>query len=206
VSELDLSAALRPLHAAYLRRLEEMASRVPAEALLRESTTRGPDGALALGSDGLPLCFDVADLRTAETFEVRGSAPDAPAAPGGTFGAVQIDLKPGNWEALVVEMSLEGLPTDADLLDLAELVRAWAQLAAAGAFSRMGGAAAPWSGRLHSLRLEASRKALTAVLDLGTCPPEALSVLLAALDGQGRDARSVARVTFGGAESDPQNE
>jgi len=199
VGDLDLSVALGPLYLGYLRRLDEMAKRVPAAALLRESTTRGPLGELTLGADGLPLVFDVADANTKETFEVHGSTADAPAIASGSIGGVQVALEPGNWEALPLEIFFEGRPTDRDLLNLAELVRAWAVLASQGAFSALAsGPRNGWSGRLHSIKLAATHDTLSAVLDLGTSPPQALTALIGALDGVGRDSLSVARVALGG--------
>lgn len=200
MSSLDLAAALEPLYRGYLRRLDEMAARLPADALLRESTTRGPLGEIKLGPDGLPLVFDVADLRNGETFEVRGARPDAPANPGGSYGALQIDLLPGNWEALPVVCAFDGAASDRELLEAAELVRAFTLLAAGGACSHLGGSSpSPWSGRLHSVQVVASGGQITATFDLGTCPPQALAILLSAFEGSGRDSRPIVQVTIGGA-------
>jgi hypothetical protein len=206
VSGLDLATALAPLHRAYLRRLDQMAARLPAEALLRESTSRGPTGGLMFGLDGLPLVFDVADARSLETFEVRGGTVDAPAAAGGRFGQLEVELLPGNWEALPLHASFElapNAPSDAEVLELAELVRAWALIASQGGFARADGDPAPWSGRLHSMKLEAQGATLIALLDLGTCPPAALEVLLSALQGLARDGRAIAKVRLGGAAEEP---
>jgi hypothetical protein len=207
VSDLDLSAALRPLWRSYLRRLDEMAARVPEASLLREAITRDPLGQPRLGRDGLLLCFDVADALSGETFEVRGAAPDAPAAEGGRWGALDVQLLPGNWEALPLCCALEGAPRDAELLALAELIRSWAVVASHGGFALSGAErAAPWSGRVHSLRVVVEGATLTAVLDLGTCPPAALGVLLSALDGFSRDAHAIARVSLGGRADEPQDQ
>jgi hypothetical protein len=203
VSGLDVAAALRPLFREYVRRLDEMATRLPADALLRETTNRGPAGELNVGPDGLPVIYDVADLRTLETFVVHGSHPDQPAVPGGTVGKIEVDLKPGNWESLPVNCRFDGRPSDRDLLELAELIRAWALIAAQGGFAQLGGEQlGPWTGRLHAVRFTANIDELTAILDLGTCPPGAVAVLLAALDGFGRDARPVAKVVSGGPAMD----
>ena len=204
MSDLDVARALAPLYREYLRRLDEMASRLPAEALLREATTRGPDGSLAAGPGGFTLVFDVADLRTQETFEVRGATPDAPTAAGGQVGHLQIELLPGNWEALPIACRFDVPPSDAEVVALADLIRAWALVAAQGGFARAAPPEPrpPASGRLHSLRLSVKEKTTTATVDLGTCPPEALAVLLSALDGYGRDAFPLARVTLGGPPED----
>ncbi len=196
MTRAELAAVFEPLHRNYLRRLDEMAARVPPGDLLRESTTRGPDGGLLLGADGLPCIFDVANARTAETFEVRGAAPDALAGGGGAFGSLEVQLLPGNWEALPLACTFTVVPTQDELLDLADLVRGWAQLAAQGAFAEP--SCAPWSGRLHSVRFFIEPAALSAVLDMGSCPPAALGVLVAALEGRNRDATSIDRVVLGG--------
>jgi len=189
-----IAAALEPLYRAYLRRLDEMAARLPAEALLRESTTRAADGGVALGPGGLPMIFDVADSRGGETFEVCGAAPDQPALRQARQGGIEVEAGPGNWEALPVACTLEEAG-DADLLALADLFRAWALLASSGAFAA--GAPAPWSGRLHGVRIELGGAGLVATLDLGTCPPRALEALVAALDGFGRDHARLTRVAIG---------
>src|SRR6266851_3677282 len=62
---MTLAEALEPLYRSYLRRLEEMAARLPPQALLTETVSRGDDGRLAASDDGLPLRFDVADARHA---------------------------------------------------------------------------------------------------------------------------------------------
>ena len=64
---MTLSEALEPLYRGYLRRLEEMVSRLPEGAALTERTTRGDDGKLVLGNGGLPVRFDVADARDGDT-------------------------------------------------------------------------------------------------------------------------------------------
>ncbi len=200
MSPLDLGAALEPLYRAYLARLDVMAARLPAEVLLRESTTRNPDGSLTLGKDGLPLVFDVANRDTGETFEVRGKSPDLPLLAAARVGALQIDLLPGNWEALPVICKFEAAPRAQEQLELAELIRSFALVAAQGGYARCGGGEppAPWSGRLHSLRVAADELTMTAVLDLGTCPPAAVAVLVSALEGLGRDLTTIERVTLGG--------
>ena len=195
---MGVGSALEPLYLAYLRRLEEMAARVPAEALLRESTTCNPDGSVTLGRDGLPLIFDVADKSTRETYEVRGAVADEPRVAAGRVGAVEVAFARGNWEALPVACVFEQPPSRRDLSELADLIRSWALLAAQGGFSRLGGEPRlPWTGRLHSLRVEVEGATMTAVLDLGTCPPAALEVLVLALDGFGRDRCSIAQVAIG---------
>lgn len=206
---MSLVQALEPLYRSYLRRLDEMAARVPAGQLLVEATTRGADGALVLGTDGLPLRFDVADAGTGETFEVRGSRPDAPALAETRLGRLSLRLEPGNWESLPVTCAFDGPPLADDAEAIADLVRGWAYLAAYGGFagsapSRGTPGADRWSGRLHSLTIELVDNELRAVLDLGTCPPLGLEVLCSALAAFGEDRAPLAHATIGGRAPEPQ--
>ena len=214
-----LSRALQPLYRGYLRRLDEMAARVPEGALACEATTWDDNGRLLLGADGFPLCFDVVDRRSGETFEVRGAKADAPGAAEVQFGALNLRLLPGNWEALPLACAFDGRPVREDAEALANLVRAWALVAAHGGFASQREArgtegADRWSGRLHSLSIElytepsseresaiSGRLAsdeLRALFDLGTCPPAALEPLFEALASFGRDRAPIARATLGG--------
>lgn len=204
MTPLELAAALEPLHRAYLRRLDEMVARLPRETTLREATTRGPDGRLAMGDDGLALCFDVADSVSGETFEVRGATPDAPASDGGAWGALSVKLLPGNWEALPIACEFSDKPRDADVLELAELIRAWSLVCAMGAFARFAPEPSGWSGRLHSLRVEQQAAVVRATLDMGSLPPIAVAALLSALEGLGRDTLPLVGVTIGGPADEPE--
>jgi hypothetical protein len=191
-----LAEALAPLYLAHLRRLDEMASRVAPEALLREATTRDDGGEVVLGPGGLPLRFDVADGKTGSTFEVRSARYDAPAVTSLRFGALEVALEPGCWEALPVRCRFARPPLEGDASALGSLLQSFAELGQHGAFAP--GAAAPWSGRLHSVALEASGAEVAAIFDLGSAPPAALEVLLRALDGFGRERAHLAAVTIGG--------
>ena len=200
---MTLSQALEPLYRSYLRRLDEMAARLPPDSVLVEATTRGDDGRLLLGDDGLPRRFDVADARTGETFEVRGARPDAPAAKDARIGRLEVRLEPGNWEALPIVCAFDGEPLTDDAEAMAGLLRGWAHLAAYGGFAQSapqrGTAGADrWSGRLHSLAIELVDNELRCVVDLGTCPPAALESLCTALAAFGNDRAPLAHATLGG--------
>jgi hypothetical protein len=197
LQEGGLAAALGPLHRAYLRRLDEMAGRVEAPALLREPTTRDENGRMVLGADGFALRFDVADGKTGSTFEVRSARYDAPAADRLLVGMLEVELKPGCWEALPVTCRFDGAPLPEDAAALTGLLRAFAELGHHGAFSPRG-AQTPWLGRIHGVQVEAGGDEVTAVYDLGSAPPEALEVLVRALDGFGVDRAPLAKVTLGG--------
>ena len=193
-----LTAALDPLYRAYLRRLDEMAARVPVNGLLREATTRDERGHLVLGADGFARRFDVADAQSGATFEVRSALLDAPAAGRLLVGTLEVELKPGSWEALPVCCRFDGEPVAEDGAALTGLLRAFAELGHHGAFSARE-QARPWSGRVHGVQVLADGEEITAVYDLGSAPPPALEVLLLALDGFGRDRAPLAKVIIGGA-------
>ncbi len=200
---MTLAEALEPLYRSYLRRLDEMAARLPAEALLTERTTRGEDGRLALGEDALPLRFDVADARDGHTWEVHGAHPDAPAASGVRVGRAEVRLAPGNWEELPVVCVFDGEPLPDDATALADLLRGFAILAWHGAFSaarpaRGAPGADRWTGRLHAVSIVLRENELWAVYDLGTCPPAALETLCAAISGYCEDRVPLAHVRIGG--------
>jgi len=201
-AQTDLAQALAPLYREYRRRLDEMATRVKPEALLREATTRDDGGLLVCGSDGFPLRFDVADNETGSTFEVRSARYDEPAAKRVRVGALEVELLAGCWEALAVDCRFDGTPVAEDAVALASLLRAFAELGHHGAFSARG-AAEPWSGRVHAVAVTVAGPSVVALYDLGSCPPDALDVLLRALDGFGRDRAPLARVVIGGAPPDP---
>src|SRR5258708_24059895 len=95
---MGVAEALEPLYRSYLRRLDEMAARLLAEAVLTERTTRGEDGRLVMGAGGLPLRFDVADARDGHTYEVHGAHADEPAAAQVRVGRVEVRLEAGDWE------------------------------------------------------------------------------------------------------------
>jgi hypothetical protein len=192
-----VAQALAPLHAGYLRRLGEMAARVPPAALLREATTRDGAGLLVLGADGFPLRFDVADAVSGETFEVRSGTLDSPSASRLVVGRLTVELLPGAWEALRVVCRFDGVPLEEDARALAGLFHAFAALGVHGGYSARE-AAAPWSGRVHGLQLEIEGEEVTAVIDLGTCPPQALAQLVRALDRFGQERAPLARVSLGG--------
>ena len=200
---MTLLEALEPLYRSYLRRLDEMAARLPPDAVLAEATTRSDHGRLLLGDDGLPRRFDVADARSGETFEVRGARPDAPAATDARIGRLEIRLLPGNWEVLPIVCAFDGEPVSDDAEAIAELLRGWAYLAAYGGFaqaapSRGTAGAGRWSGRLHSIAIELVENELRCVVDLGSCPPAALESLCAALAAFGDDRAPLAHATLGG--------
>jgi hypothetical protein len=201
---MTLSQALDPLYRSYLRRLDEMAARLPEGTALLEATTRGDDGKLVPGKDGLPLRFDVADARSGETFEVRGARPDAPAAAEVQLERLAVRLAGGNWEALPLVCAFDGEPLAEDAEALADLVRSWAFFAAYGGFAHgMPARGAPggdgWQGKLHSVAIELHDNELRVLLDLGTCPPLGVEALCAALAAFGDDRQPLAHVTVGGA-------
>ncbi|HEY4769041.1 MAG TPA: hypothetical protein VIH51_00400, partial [Myxococcales bacterium] len=173
---MTLAEALEPLYRSYLRRLDEMVARLPDGAALTERTTPAVDGRLALGGDGLPLRFDVADARDGHTYEVHGARPDAPLAGEVLVGGLRVRLDPGNWEELPVVCAFEREPSPDEVEALADLLRGFALVAWYGGFS---GAqrADRWTGRAHGVRIELRRDELWAVLDLGTCPPAAMEAL-----------------------------
>ena len=201
--ESELSRALAPLYREYLRRLEEMAARVKHTALLREPTTRDEAGLLVFGDDGFPLRFDLADNETGSTFEVRSARDDAPALAQLRVGALEVELKPGSWEALRIDCRFDGAPVPEDAVALASLLRAFAELGHTGAFIERRDAQL-WSGRIHSFSVKVDGPSICATFDLGSCPPAALDVLLRALDGFGRDRAPIARVIIGGPAADPK--
>ena len=200
---MTLAEALEPLYRSYLRRLDEMAARVPAETLLTERTTRGDDGRLIAGDGGLPLRFDVADGRDGHTYEVHGAHPDAPAAAEVRVGLVEVRLSPGNWEELPVVCVFDGEPLREDAEELAGLLRGFAAFAWYGGFA---GARPPrgtpgadrWTGRAHALRIELRENEVWAVFDLGSCPPAAVEGLCAALSGFSEERVPMAYVRIGG--------
>ncbi len=202
-SPTPLARALEPLYRAYLRRLDEMAARLPTDALACELTARDDEGKLLLGDDGFPVLFDVADRQSGETFEVRGAKADAPAASEVQVGSLRLRLLPGNWEAMPLACAFDGTPLPEDAEELANLIRAWALLAAHGGLAGQGeprgtNGADRWSGRVHSLSIELIGDELRALLDLGTCPPAGLESLALALASFGRDRAPIARATLGG--------
>ena len=203
LAAMTLAEALEPLYRSYLRRLDEMAARVPQEALLAEAVTRGEDGRIVPGEDGLPLRFDVADGQSGQTFEVHGTKADPPAAVEVQVGRVQVRLAPGNWEELPVVLVFDGEPLAKDAEEAADVLRAFAVVAAHAGFAPQREArgtpgAGRWSGRLHSLRLDLREQELWGVFDLGTCPPAALETLCAALSGYSEERVPLAYVRIGG--------
>jgi hypothetical protein len=196
---VDVPGALEPLYRNYLRRLDEMVSRIGEEAALREATVRGADGSVVLSAEGLPRRFDVASSTTSETFEVHGAHPDEPAARDLVAGHVPVRIEPGNWESLPVACGFAGEPRDEDAAALADLLRSWAFLAGAGGFAvRRPPDAVRWSGRLHSIAVSLRGPEVVALLDLGTCPPAAFEPLLAAIGDFGRERAPIGRVLLGG--------
>jgi hypothetical protein len=199
---VDLARALEPLYRNYLRRLDEMAARVGG-GVLREPVMRDGHGRILLGEGGLPRRFDVASSATGETFEVHGARADDPAARELTFGGVAVRIAPGNWEEFPVACAFAsaagGSPqiSDDDAAAFADVLRSWAALAAAGGFASQRDPDR-WSGRLHGIAVSLSGPRIVAVCDLGTCPPESLESLLAAIAAFGRERRSVVRVEMGG--------
>jgi len=201
--ESPLARALAPLHREYVRRLDEMAARVAPASLLREATTRDDaSNQLITGTDGFPLCFDVADNDTGSTFEVRSARYDEPGEKLVRVGALNVELKAGCWESMTVDCRFDGSPVAEDAVALASLLRAFAELGTLGAFSARG-AADPWSGRIHAFSVHVSGSSIAALYDLGSCPPSALDVLMRALDGFGRDRAPLAKVILGGPPPDP---
>lgn len=196
---MDLARALDPLYRNYLRRLEEMAARV-GDGVLREPVARDDEGRILLGEGGLPRRFDVASSSTGETFEVHGARADEPSARELRFGGVAVRIAPGNWEEFCVSCTLDARHSSQQRADdgaaLAEILRSWAALAAAGGFAPRD--ADRWSGRLHAIAVSQREEEIVAVCDLGTCPPEALESLLAALCAFGRERGRIARVQLGG--------
>ncbi|HUJ29197.1 MAG TPA: hypothetical protein VLW85_24425 [Myxococcales bacterium] len=200
---MTLAEALEPLHRSYLRRLDEMAARLPPEALLTERTTRGADGRLVLGEDGLPLRFDVADARDGHTYEVHGARQDAPASRQVQVGEIEVRLEPGNWEELPVACVFDGEPLPEDSEAVAELLRAFAVLAWHGAFSalqppRGTPQADRWLGAAHGVKVTLEENEIRGVYDLGSCPPAALEALCLALSGFAVERVPVAYVRIGG--------
>jgi len=200
---MTVAEALEPLYRSYLRRLDEMAARLPTEALLTERTTRGADGRLAMGPDGLPLRFDVADGRDGHTYEVHGAHADEPAAAQVQVGRVQVRLLPGNWEELPVACVFDGEPLQEDAEELADLLRGFAIFGWYGGFASLrparGTAGADrWSGRAHALHVELLENELWGVYDMGTCPPAAVEALCHALSGYAEERVPLAYVRIGG--------
>ncbi|MCA1826192.1 MAG: hypothetical protein ABR567_09600 [Myxococcales bacterium] len=186
-----------------MRRLDEMAARLPSEALLTERTTRGDDGRLVAGEDGLALRFDVADARDGHTYEVHGAHPDAPAATEIRVGLVEVRLEAGNWEDLPVVCAFDGEPLAEDAADLAGLLRGFAAFAWYGGFAgsrpaRGTPGADRWTGRAHSVKVEMRENEVWGVFDLGTCPPAAVEALCAALSGFSEERVPMAYVRIGG--------
>jgi hypothetical protein len=196
---VKLSEALEPLYRNYLRRLDEMASRIGTGALLREASTRDAEARLVRDEAGFPRRFDVADSASSETFEVHGAHPDAPAAGEVEVAGLGFRLQPGNWEELPVLCSFRIEPEADDAGALADLIRSWAVVSSAGGFAPADRGL--WSGRLHSARFSLRGAGVRAVLDLGTCPPAALDSLAAALADFGRDRAPLGLVEIGGPAS-----
>jgi hypothetical protein len=194
---MTLAEALEPLYRSYLRRLDEMVARLPDGAVLTERTTPAVDGRLALGGDGLPLRFDVADARDGHTYEVHGARPDAPLATEVPVAGLLVRVDPGNWEELPVVCAFEREPSPEEVEALADLLRGFVTVAWYGGFS---GAQRTdrWTGRAHGVRIELRRDELWAVLDLGTCPPAAVEALCAALGGYADQRALLASVRIGG--------
>ncbi|HZX93788.1 MAG TPA: hypothetical protein VFE90_04685 [Myxococcales bacterium] len=200
---MTLAEALEPLYRNYLRRLDEMVARLPEGVALTEQTTRGDDGRLALGEDGLALRFDVADARDGHTWEVHGAHPDEPLATQLRAGLVEVRLEPGNWEELPVVCAFDGAPLPDDAEELADLLRGFAILSWYGGFA---GALPPrgtpgadhWLGRAHGVRVQLRENELWAIYDLGTCPPAALDSLCTALSGYSDSRVPLAHIRIGG--------
>jgi hypothetical protein len=195
---VTLAEALEPLYRGYLRRLDEMVSRLPEGAALTERVPRDEDGKTAAGGAGLPLRLDVADARDGHTYEVHGARPDAPLAPEVRVANLHVRLLPGNWEELPVVCAFANEPSPEDVEELADLIRGFASVAWHGGFAAPRDAAARWLGRAHGVRMELRGRELWAILDAGTCPPPAVEVLCAALSGYGEDRASLASVRIGG--------
>jgi len=201
---VTLAEALEPLHRGYLRRLDEMAARLPADALLTEHTTRGGDGKLILGEDGLPLRFDVADARDGHTYEVHGARTDEPAAAQVQVGSIDVRLVPGNWEELPVVCVFDGEPLPEDAEALAELLRAFAVFGWYGGFAALRPPrgtpdADRWLGCAHGVNVVLRENEVWAVYDLGSAPPAAVEALCLALSGYAEQRVPLAYVRIGGA-------
>jgi hypothetical protein len=196
---VTLAEALQPLYSSYLRRLDEMVARLPEGVALTERTTRGEDGRLVLGDDGLPLRFDVADSRDGHTYEVHGARPDAPEAETLRVGRVELRLSPGNWEELRVACVFDHRPLPEDAEELADLLRGFAIFSWYGGFAGARRAGEDrWKGGAHALRVQLVENELRAVFDLGTCPPVAVEALCAALSGFCEERVPMAYVRIGG--------
>jgi hypothetical protein len=194
---MTLQEALEPLYRGYLRRLEEMVARLPEGAALTERTTRTDEGRLAMGADGLPLRFDVADARDGHNYEVHGAKADAPLAKEVRVAGLLVRLEPGNWEELSLVCAFETDPSDDDTEALVDLLRAFIVVGWYGGFAGRP-LTSRWSGRSHGIRLEHLGRQLSASLDLGTCPPAAVEALCAALSGYAQERVPLAHVRFGG--------
>jgi len=192
---MTAAEALEPLYRGYLRRLDEMVARLPPEAALTERTTRGDDGRLSLGPDGLPLRFDVADARDGHTYEVHGARQDEPLASEIDVAGLAVRLEPGNWEELPVVCAFEGEPSAEDVEALADLLRAFTVVAWHGGFAVA--SSGRWTGRAHGGRVEMRGNELWGILDLGSCPGSAIDALCGALAGYSRE-RVGLRVRIGG--------
>jgi hypothetical protein len=193
---VTLAEALEPLYRSYLRRLSEMVARLPEGAALTERSTRGGDGRLVRGDDGLPLRFDVADARDGHTYEVHGARPDSPAAEAVRVGRLDVLVAPGNWEELQLSCVFAGAPPAEDAEDLAELLRGFALFAWYGGFP---GAIPPWKSSAHSVRVQLAGNELRASFDLGTCPPSGVEQLCRALSGFCDERLPMACVRIGGS-------
>ncbi|HEX4381737.1 MAG TPA: hypothetical protein VH083_02265 [Myxococcales bacterium] len=193
---MTLTEALEPLYRGYLRRLEEMAARLPEGAALTERTTRHDDGRLVLGEHGLPLRFDVADARDGHTYEVHGSHADAPAAEAVRVGRVEVRLTPGNWEELRVACVFDGQPLPEDAAALAELLGGFTVFAWYGGFSGLRPGSL-WRGAVHSVKVELRENEVHAIFDLGSAPPAAVEALCHALSGFCQERVPMAYVRIG---------
>lgn len=195
---MTLTEALDPLYRGYLRRLEEMAARLPEGAALTERTTRDGDGRLVLAEHGLPLRFDVADARDGHTYEVHGAHPDAPATEAVRVGRVEVRLSPGNWEELRVACVFDGQPLPEDAAALAELLGSFTVFAWYGGFAGFRPARAEhFLGALHSVQVELLENEVRAVFDLGSCSPAAVEALCQALSGFCQERVPMAYVRIG---------
>jgi hypothetical protein len=199
---VSLAEALEPLYRNYLRRLDEMVARLPEGAALTERTTH-QEGRLALGENGLPLRFDVADARDGHTWEVHGAHPDEPLARELRVADLQVRLEPGNWEELAVVCAFATPPPAGEAEELAGLFRSFASFGGHGGFAghrsdRGTTGADRWTGRAHGLHVELRGNELWAILDLGTCPPQAVEDLCNALSGYSAERARLAFVRIGG--------
>ena len=195
---MTLAEALEPLYREYIRRLDEMVARLPQGTALTERTARTEDGQLALGASGLPLRFDVADARDGHTYEVHGAKPDAPLAEEVRVAGLSVRLLPGNWEELPVACVFEREPSAGDAEDLADLLRAFTVVAWYGGFAAAREVTGRWSGRAHGVRVELGGSEVQAVLDLGTCPPQAVEALCAAVAAYAEGRGPLAYLRIGG--------